>query len=406
MVRQVKRGVLAPIIFLAAGFAQGPAATAPSQPEIIGHRDPKAYASAWKSVSDDITNRYYGRRTRKYEMEKLLLKYEPLATAAKDDVEFESQVEDMIHEFGDSHFDLYTKADQGFYVMDGLSRGDQAAKAPEIGAWFRLTQGGYRVQMVLEGTEASKAGLRAGDLVLSADGAAFGPITSFVGKEGKPVKLTVERDKVRFDKTVTPGSEPLMEMFLAATRDSARTIESRGKKLAYVHLWTQANDTFRRALETLVNNRFATTDGFILDLRDGFGGRPEGFADPFFRPGNEIHWDYVGSTSTEHFGYVKPLVVLINGGSRSAKEILSFILKSSHRATLIGTTTAGNVLGTSPIRISDWAYLELPSVDVSIDGVRLEKNGVEPDIKVPDGFDKDGKDVVIERAVQFLTRRR
>jgi carboxyl-terminal processing protease len=98
--------------------------------------------------------------------------------------------------------------------------------------------------------------------------------------------------------------------------------------------------------------------------------------------------------------------VLINGGSRSAKEILSFILKSSHRATLIGTTTAGNVLGTSPIRISDWAYLEIPVVDVSIDGVRLEKNGVQPDIMVPDGFDKAGKDVVIERAVQFLTRRR
>ena len=43
--------------------------------------------------------------------------------------------------------------------------------------------------------------------------------------------------------------------------------------------------------------------------------------------------------------------------------------------------------------------------DLYIDGVRLEKNGVQPDIWVPDGFDKEGKDVVIERAVQFLTRR-
>ena len=73
---------------------------------------------------------------------------------------------------------------------------------------------------------------------------------------------------------------------------------------------------------------------------------------------------------------------------------------------MIGTTTAGNVLGTSPARISDWAYLELPMVDVSIDGVRLEKNGVQPDIQVQDGFDKDGKDVVIDRAVKFLTGRR
>lgn len=403
---QVKRGVLVPLFVLATALAQGSTAAASTPPVIIGHRDPKAYADAWKNVSDDITNRYYGRKTHKYEMEKLLLKYASLAKAAKDDIEFEGQVEDMIHEFGDSHFDLYTKADQGYYLMDGLSRGDQAAKAPQIGAWFRQTPDGYRVQMVLEGTEASKAGLRAGDRIVTADDAPFGPITSFVGKEGKPVKLTVARGKAQFDKTVTPSSVLLMDMFLTATRESARTIETKGKKIAYVHLWTQANDNFRRALESLVNNRFATTDGFILDLRDGFGGRPEGFADPFFRPGNEIHWDYVGSANTEHFGYAKPLVVLINIGSRSAKEILSFILKSSHRATLIGTTTAGNVLGTSPIRISDWAYLELPSVDVSIDGVRLEKNGVLPDIAVPDGFDKDGKDVVIERAVQFLTRRR
>ena len=403
---QVKRSVLVPLLVLVAAIPQSPSVAASTPPAIVGHRDAKAYADAWKSVSDDITNRYYGRKKRKYEMEKLLLTYAPLAKAAKDDTEFESHVEDMIHEFGDSHFDLYTKSDQGYYVMDGLSRGDQAAKAPQIGAWFRKTPDGYRVQMVLEGTEAAKVGLRAGDRIVSADDAPFGPITSFAGKEGKPVKLAIERDKAQFDKMVTPQSALLMDMFLIATRDSARTIEAKGKKIAYVHLWTQANDNFRRALESLVSNRFASTDAFILDLRDGFGGRPEGFADPFFRPGNEIHWDYAGAANTEHFGYTKPLVVLINGGSRSAKEVLSFILKSSHRATLIGTTTAGNVLGTSPIRINDWSYLELPSVDVSIDGVRLEKNGVQPDIIVPDAFEKDGKDVVIERAVQFLTRRR
>jgi carboxyl-terminal processing protease len=397
--------VLVSFIAFASVLVQGPPTLAATPPEIVGHREPKVYAEAWRRVSDDITNRFYGRKTRKYEMEKLLLKYKPLATAAKDDSEFESSVEDMIHEFGDSHFDLYTKADQGYYVMDGLSRGDQAANASQIGAWFRQTPNGYLVQMVLEGTEASKAGLRAGDRIVSADDAPFGPIISFAGKDDKPVKLTIERDKKQFDKTVKPQSEPLMKMFLDATRDSARIIEVKGKKLAYVHLWTQANDNFRRALETLVNGRFATTDAFILDLRDGFGGRPEGFADPFFRPGNEIKWDYVTTTTNQHFGYSKPLVVLINGGSRSAKEILSFILKSSHRATLIGTTTAGNVLGTSPIRINDWSYLEIPAVDVIIDGVRLEKNGVQPDIKIADGFDKDGKDVVIERAVQFLTRR-
>ncbi|HLK16919.1 MAG TPA: S41 family peptidase [Fimbriimonadaceae bacterium] len=399
--------MLVQFIVVAAMTGQGLAAAAPSAPPVIvGHREPKVYADTWKRIADDISNRYYGRKTRKFEMEKLLLKYGPLASAAKDDTEFEARVEEMIREFGDSHFDLFTRADQGYYMMDGLARGDNAAKAPEIGAWFRQTTDGYRVQMVLEGTEASKAGLRVGDRIVTADDAQFGPITSFAGKEGKPVKLAVERGHDRFEKTVVPESDTLMNMFLNATRASARTIDAKGKKLAYVHVWTLGSAAFKNALESLVNGRFATTDAFILDLRDGFGGRPEGYGDPFFRPGNEIKWDFVNSTSTQHFGYSKPLVVLINVGSRSAKELLSFVFKSSHRATLIGTQTAGNVLGTSPIRVNDWSYLELPAVDVVIDGVRLEKNGVQPDIKVEDGFDKDGKDVVIERAVQFLSRKR
>jgi carboxyl-terminal processing protease len=393
------------LVAFAVMLAQGPAA-APATPDIVGHREPKAYAEAWQRISNAITGQFYARKTRWPEMDKLLAKYKPLAEDAKDDLEFESDVEAMIHEFGDSHFDLYTKSDQGYYMMDGLARADRAESAPEIGAWFKSTPDGYVVQMVLENTEASKAGIRAGDRILAADDSPFGPITSFVGKVDKPVKLTIQRGNEKFEKTVTPKSELLMDMFLNATRDSARTIEAGGKKIGYVHLWTQANDTFRSAFESLVSGRFANTDAFILDLRDGFGGRPERFADVFFRPDAQITWDYGTSKHTDHFGYGKPLVVLINGGSRSAKELLSYVLKSSKRATLIGSTTAGNVLGTSPRRINDWSILELPMVDVLIDGVRLEKNGVQPNIKVSDGFDKDGNDVVIDRAVKFLTRRR
>ena len=83
--------------------------------------------------------------------------------------------------------------------------------------------------------------------------------------------------------------------------------------------------------------------------------------------------------------------------------MLSYLFKSSKRATLIGTQTAGNVLGTSPNRINDWSILELPMVDVQVDSVRLEKNGVQPNIKIADGINDEGQDVVIQRAVDFLT---
>jgi carboxyl-terminal processing protease len=397
--------VLSGLPLLVAVYSQTASAPIPAAApatEIVGHRTPKEYESAWTSIAKAIRGNYYGRRSHKDEMESLLKKYEPLAEAATDDVGFEDQVEKMIHEFGDSHFDFYTKADLGYYMMDGLAQGHNAEKAPMVGAWFRSTPAGYTVQMVLENSEAFKVGLHQGDRIVSADGEPFSPITSFLGKDGKKVSLSVKRGDSSFTVSVTPEEERPMEAFLKATRDSARIIDAGGKKYAYVHLWTQANDEFKSALANLVAGKFANTDGFILDIRDGFGGRPEGYGDPFFRPDVNINWDYVSMKDTEHFGYGKPLVLLINGGSRSAKEIFSYIMKASKRATLIGSTTAGNVLGTSPRRIAPWAILELPMVDVSVNGVRLEKNGVTPNIAVPDGYDSEGADQVIERAVKFL----
>jgi len=101
-------------------------------------------------------------------------------------------------------------------------------------------------------------------------------------------------------------------------------------------------------------------------------------------------------------GYQKPLVLLINEGSRSAKEVLSYVFKKSRRATLIGSNTAGNVLGTSPMRLNEWAYLEIPMVEVFTDGTRLEGKGVAPDIKVPVETDASGKDLYVESATKFL----
>jgi carboxyl-terminal processing protease len=142
----------------------------------------------------------------------------------------------------------------------------------------------------------------------------------------------------------------------------------------------------------------------ILDIRDGFGGRPEGYGDPFFRPEANLDWVYGagGANMKELFGYGRPLVVLINGGSRSAKEVFSAIIKKSKRAKLVGQTTAGNVLGTFPMRVADWAYLEIPMVDVKIDGKRLEGSGVEPDIRVEPEFDATGTDRVLEEGLKLL----
>ncbi|CAN5708035.1 S41 family peptidase [soil metagenome] len=365
---------------------------------------PADFAPVWDKVASSIRTRYYARDTRKDEMEGLLKKYEPIAKAATDRRGFEDTVNRMIADFHDSHFDYLTDADQGYYLMDGLTHGDKAAEMPQVGAWFRRASDGYTVQMVLDGGEAAKAGLRPGDLVTQVDGEPFTPIDSLKSRAGKMAILTYRRGDREKTVSVNVMNTKAMAMFLNASRASSHVIERDGKKLGYFHLWTQASDDFRSALSAAVYGKLRDTDGFILDLRAGFGGRPEGFADPFFRPEATMEWKQTAGAKprTEIFGYGRPLVVLIDRGSRSAKEILSFILKTSHRATLVGETTAGNVLGTFPLRISDWSYIEIPVVDVSVDHERLEGKGVASNVAVTPGFNPEGHDQILERGIEVL----
>ncbi len=361
------------------------------------------FAKTWSTVERAIRNRFYARETRKADMNALLLKYGKIAPRAHDRAEFSTTVNEMIAEFKDSHFGFFTRADQGFYSMDGLTHPQNPAPMPHIGAWFKPAVGGYTVSMVLNGGEAEKQGLRKGDLVMSINDLPFEPIQSLVAFVDKDATIAVRRGSETLTKQVHVTKQPTLEAFLEASKESRRTIEINGRKIGYFHLWTQAQEAFKAALAGAIYGPLSGTDAMILDLRDGFGGRPEGYADPFFRPEVVITTDFGASgSSAQIFGYQRPLIVIINGGSRSAKEVLSYVLKTSKRAKLVGSRTAGNVLGTSPQAISDWAYIEIPLVNMFVDGIRLENNGVTPDIEVPREFDDAGKDLYLEAALREL----
>jgi carboxyl-terminal processing protease len=362
------------------------------------------FSKTWDQVAGAIRKSYYARETRKPEMERLLNTFGPRAIAVRTRGEFESVVNQMIGEFRDSHFGFYTRSDQSFYLMDGLAKQSQAEEMPEIGAWFVPASVGYEVRMVLDGGAAAAAGMRKGDVVQTVDGAPFTPIDSLRPKVGSEVALGAQRSGQPISFHLKVESKSCLDMFLEASRASARIIQDHGRQIGYFHLWMQINDSFRNALSLAVYGKLRDTDAFILDLRDGFGGRPEGFADPFFRPDYWTQWSTGPKNSyTQLFGYGRPMAVLINSGSRSAKEILSYAFKVSHRGVLIGRTTAGNVLGTFPQKIDDWAFLEIPIVDVSVQGVRLENRGVEPDVSIPNELDAQGKDLDMEASLKRLS---
>jgi len=96
---------------------------------------------------------------------------------------------------------------------------------------------------------------------------------------------------------------------------------------------------------------------------------------------------------------------LINGGSRSGKELLAYYFKKTKRGLLIGERTAGYVCGGSYKRISEESMLLYGASMLIVDGKRLEAVGVEPDIEVP--FDirfAAGKDIQLERAKDEMVK--
>jgi len=103
--------------------------------------------------------------------------------------------------------------------------------------------------------------------------------------------------------------------------------------------------------------------------------------------------------------YNIPVIVLINGGSRSGKELLAYYFKKTKRGLLIGERTAGYVCGGSYKRISEESMLLYGASMIVVDGKCLEGVGVEPDINVP--FDirfAGGKDLQLERAKDEMVR--
>ena len=80
------------------------------------------------------------------------------------------------------------------------------------------------------------------------------------------------------------------------------------------------------------------------------------------------------------------LFVLINGGTRSSKEVVSYALQKHRRAVLVGTRSAGAVMGGRCFLLSDRSLLYLAVAETRVDGERLEGIGVAPDVEVTDAL--------------------
>ncbi|MBV9250263.1 MAG: PDZ domain-containing protein, partial [Acetobacteraceae bacterium] len=277
---------------------------------------------------------------------------------------------------------------------------------PGIGILSRAnTPGGSVIIGVIDGTPARRAGLLTGDEIISADDAPFQPVRSFRNKVGNQVVLTLRRAGAILQTPVMPVDIEPNKMFLDGMKSSARVLQVNGRRIGYVHVWCYAGFAYQRELERLLSEGpLSEADALIWDLRDGWGGAVPQYLDLFNTRAPTMRViDRNGAREFENVKWRKPVAMLVNGGTRSGKEILAYGFKKYRLGEVIGTRTEGAVLAATAFLIGQGLLL-LAVEDVLVDGERLEGVGVTPTIEVQADITAVGRDdPQLNRAVAVLS---
>ncbi len=378
-----------------------------------------AFDQVWETVRD----RFYDPRLHGLDWPAVRARYRPQAASAGSREDAAAVINAMLAELRASHTHYYTVDDPAFYQLADIFSGALRRRGldrvfpsgevtyPGIGVFTEADdQGRTFATGVIEGAPAHQAGVLVGDEIVSVDGRPFRPVDSFRGKVGAAVPLLIRRtpDGAPTAISVTPTDIHPNAMFLRGLEASARVIDAGDHaRIGYVHVWSYAGDRYQAGLENLIaDGPLRDADALIWDLRDGWGGAQPEYLDLFNprAPTMQVT-DRSGKTSMVDVKWRKPVAMLINGGTRSGKEVLAYGFKEYRLGELVGVRTEGAVLAATAFLIGDEGLLLLAVEDVLVDGQRLEGVGVAPTIEVP--FDPRfaaGGDPQLDRAVQILSR--
>lgn len=278
-----------------------------------------------------------------------------------------------------------------------------------VGIQISMRNNRLMVLATIEDTPADKAGLMPKDLIIRIDGHETAGMNvedaadRIRGEKGTYVTLTIKRGAKQFDKKIQRDEIKLKSVFTRPMDD---------KRIGYVRLSSFISETMLTEMQDIMRQE-KDKQALIIDLRGNYGGlftNAVEIADMFLD-----HGDIVSIVNREkdrrvyeaHPGVVfsKPMVVLIDGGSASASEILSGAMKDNHRATLIGAQSFGKGLVQKVNTLSNGTGLNITiSKYLTPNGTDINKKGIEPNVKVP-FTEKDflaHRDPQLDRAVQYL----
>ncbi|PWL77020.1 peptidase S41 [Candidatus Gastranaerophilales bacterium] len=298
--------------------------------------------------------------------------------------------------------------------MDKAEYNDQNtslnSKITGIGVNIASVSGKVQIINVMDGTPAQAANLQAGDIILDingkeVNGLPLSDVANLVrGPENTIVQLTILRNKDKFIKKVSRK-----EIKIKTVKSSV------DKNIGYIQissfLGTTTPNEFMDAVE-----KTKETQGLILDLRGNTGGLlPNAIfiANLFIPDGNIVsivgrdNYRFDIYAQDTEFEINKPMIVLVDGASASASEILSGALKDYKRAKLLGTKTFGKGMVQKIMPQPNETGLNLTIAKyLTPSGSDINKKGISPDIEVKLTADdvKNRKDIQLETAKKILSQ--
>lgn len=272
-----------------------------------------------------------------------------------------------------------------------------------IGIELTTQDGALKVITPIEDTPAFKAGVKAGDLIIKVNNMLIANMTlreainHIKGKKGTKVKLTILRKD---------ADKPL---HLDVARDTihVKTVKSKAIEdgYGYVRLTLfqgPVDKALHASIKKLLKKNNNHLKGFILDLRNNPGGllnASADVADTFIdanksnKFGNKLVYtkgripgsDLSFKAHTGDMIHGSPMVVLINGGSASASEIVAGALQDYKRAVIMGTRSFGKGSVQTVIPISENSAIKLTTaLYYTPSGREIQAHGIEPNVVVPD----------------------
>ncbi|MGV3527676.1 MAG: S41 family peptidase [Flavisolibacter sp.] len=364
------------------------------------------FAQVFEEMWADVQENYYDENYHGANWAKVKAQYSQYVPYLNTRSDLRIMMNDMLGELNSSH--------QGFSTFGSDEDVSLKNRTNETGIIFK-NDSPYVVDYLVKRTAIDKKGvdIQPGDVLVKVNDRDVDPkmnreyylVSPSVNKE---MKLTFHRGNTTYDVNLHPQSSLIIPLYDKWVDENQKRVDQRSNnRIAYGYMKNMGGDELESFLIDMTKE-LNKKDGLILDLRYNTGGNVHDELLRFLSQRSYLQWKYREGKLSPQGNFApsdKPIVLLINEQSLSDAEMTAQGFKALKLGTIVGNETYRWIIFTSGMGLVDGSFVRMPSWGCySLDGKDLERTGVQPDIRVLNGFEDklQGRDPQLDRAVDEI----